>query len=43
MAQLQDDAQAVAKTDLADSLNEFTGRIGRREIVVVCSDFFGEA
>jgi len=32
----------VEKTNLADCLNEFAGQIGRREIVMIFSDFFGD-
>lgn len=42
MTQHLDEIQAVEKTNVADSLYELAGRIGRREIVMVFSDFFGD-
>ena len=36
-----DELQPVQKTQVADCLNELAGRIGRREILFVISDFFG--
>lgn len=35
-----DELKAEEKTAMADCLNEITGRMGRREIVMVFSDFF---
>jgi uncharacterized protein (DUF58 family) len=37
-----DETEAVEKTDLAGCLEEVAGRLGRREIVMVFSDFFGD-
>ena len=37
-----DDIAAVEKTDLERSLSDFAGRFGRREIVVILSDLFGD-
>jgi uncharacterized protein (DUF58 family) len=37
-----DEAQAVEKTDLGECLNDISARMGRREIVMVFSDFFGD-
>jgi hypothetical protein len=42
MTQHLDDAQVVAKTDLGGCLNDLAGRLGRREIVMIFSDFFGD-
>jgi uncharacterized protein (DUF58 family) len=42
MTQHLDDAQAVAKTDLGGCLNDLAGRLGRREIVMIFCDFFGD-
>ena len=36
-----DDIDPVEKTDIAAALNTLAARIGRREIVIVFSDFFG--
>ncbi|MBM4003010.1 MAG: DUF58 domain-containing protein [Planctomycetes bacterium] len=41
MTQHLDQIEPVSKTRIADCLIELTGRIGRREIVFVISDFFG--
>lgn len=35
-----DEIEAVEKTQMADCLTELTGRMGRREIVMIFSDFF---
>ena len=35
-----DEISPVEKTNMADALNELAGRMGRREIVIVLSDFF---
>lgn len=35
-----DEIQPVEKTNMADCLTELTGRLGRREIVMIFSDFF---
>jgi uncharacterized protein (DUF58 family) len=35
-----DEIQPVEKTAMADCLNEIAGRLGRREIVMIFSDFF---
>jgi uncharacterized protein (DUF58 family) len=35
-----DEIEAVEKTHMADCLTELTGRMGRREIVMIFSDFF---
>jgi uncharacterized protein (DUF58 family) len=35
-----DEIEAVEKTEMADCLTELTGRMGRREIVMIFSDFF---
>ncbi|MCH5377801.1 MAG: VWA domain-containing protein, partial [Planctomycetes bacterium] len=40
MTQHLDDVDAVEKTSMADCLMEVSTRMGRREIVVVFSDFF---
>lgn len=40
MTQHLDEIQAVEKTEMANCLNELAGRMGRREIVVIFSDFF---
>ena len=42
MTQHLDETEAVEKTNLADALNEFAGRLGRREIIFIFSDFFGD-
>lgn len=42
MTQHLDEIAPEEKTDLAACLNEFAGRIGRREIVMIFSDFFGD-
>jgi uncharacterized protein (DUF58 family) len=42
MTEHLDQTQPVEKTSLEGSLTEIAGRLGRREIVVVFSDFFGE-
>ena len=42
LTQHLDGAKPVEKTDLGACLQEFAGRIGRREIVMVFSDFFGD-
>jgi uncharacterized protein (DUF58 family) len=42
MTEHLDQTQPVEKTSLADCLNEIAGRIGRREIVMVFSDFSGD-
>lgn len=41
MTEHLDQVQPVAKTDLARCLAEIAGRLGRREIVLIFSDFFG--
>ena len=41
MTQHLDQIEPREKTSLPDSLNEVAGRMGRREIVMVFSDFFG--
>lgn len=41
MTQHLDQIEPREKTSLPDCLNEVTGRMGRREIVMVFSDFFG--
>ncbi len=40
MTEHLDQLDAVAKTDVSASLNDLAGRMGRREIVIVLSDFF---
>ncbi len=40
MTELLDQTQPVEKTSLAGCLSEIAGRLGRREIVLVISDFF---
>jgi uncharacterized protein (DUF58 family) len=42
MTQHLDETDPVDKTNLADALNEFAGRLHRREIVLIFSDFFGD-
>ncbi|WP_425614015.1 DUF58 domain-containing protein [Anatilimnocola sp. NA78] len=42
MTQHLDKIDPVEKTSLADCLNEVASRMGRREIVMVFSDFFGD-
>jgi uncharacterized protein (DUF58 family) len=42
MTQHLDKIEPVEKTSIAESLNEVAGRMGRREIVMVFSDFFGD-
>jgi uncharacterized protein (DUF58 family) len=42
MTEHLDQAQPVEKTSLADCLNDVAARIGRREIVMVFSDFLGD-
>lgn len=42
MTQKLDESEPVEKTDLAACLEQIAGRIGRREIVMVFSDFFGD-
>lgn len=37
-----DEIKPVAKTNMSDSLAEISGRLGRREIVILISDFFTE-
>jgi len=37
-----DEIEPADKTNIADCLNEVAGRIGRREIIFVFSDFFGD-
>ena len=37
-----DDMKPVEKTDMAACLNELAGRLGRREIVIIFSDFFAD-
>lgn len=37
-----DDIKPVEKTRLTESLQDLGGRMGRREIVMICSDFFGD-
>lgn len=37
-----DEIEPVEKTSIADCLNEVASRMGRREIVMVFSDFFGD-
>jgi uncharacterized protein (DUF58 family) len=41
MTEHLDQIQPVAKTDLARCLGEIAGRLGRREIVLIFSDFLG--
>lgn len=41
MTQHLEELEPVQKTGIADCLNEIAGRIGRREILFVISDFFG--
>jgi hypothetical protein len=40
MTEHLDEIQPVEKTAMADCLNEIAGRLGRREIVMIFSDFF---
>jgi uncharacterized protein (DUF58 family) len=40
MAELLENTQPVRKTQMADCLTELTGRMKRREIVMIFSDFF---
>ena len=40
ITELLDQTRPVEKTSLADSLGEIAGRLGRREIVLLISDFF---
>ena len=42
MTQHLDESQPVEKTDLGNCLNDIAGRLGRREIVMIFSDFFGD-
>ncbi len=42
MAELLDGTEAKQKTRMADCLSELTGRMKRREIVMIFSDFFTE-
>lgn len=42
MTQHLEEIEPKEKTNLASCLNEFAGRIGRREIVMIFSDFFGD-
>jgi len=42
MSQVLDQTQPVAKTDMAGCLAELAGRLKRREIVMIFSDFFTE-
>ena len=42
MTQHIDQQQPVEKTDMAACLNDLAGRMGRREIVMIFSDFFGD-
>lgn len=42
MTQHLDDCRPVEKTDLGTCLNDIAGRLGRREIVMIFSDFFAE-
>ena len=42
MTQHLDEIDPVDKTDIGDCLSTLTGRTGRREIVMVFSDFFGD-
>ncbi len=42
ITQVLDQTQPVAKTDMAGCLGELTGRMKRREIVMIFSDFFTE-
>ncbi|MGE0760073.1 MAG: DUF58 domain-containing protein [Pirellulaceae bacterium] len=42
MAQHLDQCGSAAKTDLGNCLHEFIGQIGRRELIVILSDFFGD-
>jgi uncharacterized protein (DUF58 family) len=40
LTQLLDEMQPIEKTELQQCLTDFTGRMGRREIVMIFSDFF---
>ncbi len=42
ITQRLDEIEPVHKTNMADCLNELIGRMGRREIVMILSDFFTE-
>jgi uncharacterized protein (DUF58 family) len=42
MTEHLDEIEPVEKTDLGACLNEIAGRMGRREIVMIFSDFFGD-
>ena len=42
MTQHLDENQPREKTDLGQCLNDLAGRMGRREIVMIFSDFFGD-
>ena len=42
MTEHLDEIEPVEKTAMADCLNEIAGRLGRREIVMIFSDFFTE-
>ena len=42
MTQHIDEQKPVEKTDMAACLNDLAGRMGRREIVMIFSDFFGD-
>ncbi len=42
ITELLDEVAATGQTDLAGCINELAGRFGRREIVILFSDFFGD-
>jgi len=42
MTELLDQSEPVNKTSMADCLTELSGRMKRREIVLIFSDFFGD-